>query len=64
MFEGGEAGDLVFRCQGGVVGDVVDGAGKIIVGRHVRAQRGGQQPGADRKVLVGRALARRGFDPG
>ena len=56
-----QALDPVVRCEGGVVGDVVDGPRIGVEGRDVRAHARAQQPGPDREVLVRRRLAGRGL---
>ena len=56
--EGIEPRDLVVGRQRRVVADIVGGAHEGVEGRDMRAQRRGQQPRADLKVLVPGALAR------
>ena len=52
-----EPGDLVARFKIGIVGDVVDGAGKVVEARDMGPQPLGQEDRADGEVLIACFLA-------
>ena len=57
-----EAADLLVCSENWTVGDVVGVAGKPVEGMDMDAQVAADQPGADRKILVGAPFSRRRLD--